>query len=94
MRSFSNIMPNFADNLHLLVDSILFLFSTLAAHFSAQLFCAYTNFQYLCTRHIDTQLAFSYLFSKDPKRRKFTVITSRMDKMDAHVMRGLDLSCM
>ena len=27
MRSFSNIMPNFADKLHLLVDSIHFYFN-------------------------------------------------------------------
>ena len=34
MRSFSNIMPNFADKLHLLVDSIFFTFSSARFFFS------------------------------------------------------------
>ena len=47
MRSFSNIMPNFADKLHLLVDSIRSEKQKKNGFF----FCFSLAYSYLCTRY-------------------------------------------
>ena len=51
MRSFSNIMPNFADKLHLLVDSIHVFFSNLSIVFSMFFLCTFRVYSYLCTQN-------------------------------------------
>ena len=48
MRSFSNIMPNFADKLHLLVDSIYRFNEARARHFRCFIFGGFENLSYLC----------------------------------------------
>lgn len=50
MRSFSNIMPNFAGYLHLLVDSIFSLQNKPQPEKVTEIFCATPVFVYLCTR--------------------------------------------
>ena len=50
MRSFSNIMTNFAPNLHLLVDSIIFKFRTTLRKKEAEKFVWVKKNTYLCTR--------------------------------------------
>ena len=50
MRSFSNIMTNFAGNLHLLVDSILFSSALRKTHFFVFLFGDFIDLLYICTR--------------------------------------------
>ena len=50
MRPFSNIIPNFAANLHLLVDSIKVLSFDNKNKKNGFLFCIMLTFSYLCSR--------------------------------------------
>ena len=53
MRSFSNILPNFATNLHLLVDSIYIVKQLQNYAFSSEKTSNYQIFLYLCTQILE-----------------------------------------